>query len=160
MAYKDILPAIYSVLNSYVGNYTWEGVKMDMEDETMTINGTDKALFYARIDEDEGGAVIDGAFGYYKNTLNVTLQTITYMSKLNIVTGDKDYERQVARGLMQEDVLTALGSCFNALGDAGVREIEYVGDSAPTEDTVKKDAVRRDYIFKMEYEQTRGITNG
>ena len=157
MAYKDILPAIYTVLEQS-RNYDWVGHKMNLDDETMTFIDTDKGHFYVIFGDDNGGDFGDDTYGEYYNSVNVTVQCLVFTDKLSIITGDVDYNNQVLVGKVQSDVLTFLGSIFNELGNVGVREILYVNDSNPNDTTKKGDkSIRRDYNFTLKYEQSRNI---
>ena len=157
MAYKDILPAIYTVLEQS-RNYDWVGHKMNLDDETMTFSDITKGHFYVILQDDNGGSVEDSTQGNYYNSVSIIVQGLVYSDKLSIVTGDVDYNNQIARGLMQDDILTFLSSCFNELCNVDVREIEYINDQEPDDVTKKGDrSVRRDYNFVLRYEQSRNI---
>ena len=104
MAYKDILPALYTTLTHTGANYEWKPTKMDMDTQASTEYEYNKDFLYYNVVylSNTGGQEIDGRgsfnTGIYINTLTVKIQTLVFISTDRTVTDDDDYEDIVVRG--------------------------------------------------------------
>lgn len=168
MAYKDILNgAINQLLNvstnaNYTTHYTWEQLKQDLDKRPVLNKGLNKAYFYVSVGDDNGGNLIDGAYqgtigsGIYTNTTTITVKALL-MGEIRTQQKDDDYQDELKKGLIQEDITTAFAKVYDDLCSASVRYIEYTSMVTPLELPHGEGVVRCDFTFTVVYEQSRNI---